>query len=274
MNSGVFFEPAELYHANREAIGSTELRQMKLSPAHFYSAWKNNEEKASTKEMDMGSCLHSLLLEQDIAKYAARPMKNGRLVASNTNEYKEWEAANEGKIGLHPDFYNGLYDALCAFTKNETAMKMIKDAKIEQSAYARCPITGLWVKARADIRGAGYLTDLKSTKKIDENFVRSIFRMDYPFQLAHYGETFRLADGSETKSFYIMAFETAAPFGIKIFRIPMVYIEEALLLRQGWLNEIKVCLQENKWPGYREEIIEAIRPAYFESDSEGFEVAV
>lgn len=275
MKTGIVVETSETYHANRDAIGSTELRKMKLSPSHFYAEWKRTNEKDATKEMDMGSCLHSLLLEQDISGFAPRPIKNGRLVASNTNEYKEWEAQNSGKTAVHPDFYNQLYDALTAFTKHDTAMKMIKDAKIEQSAYSKDPETGLYRKARADIRGAGFLTDLKSTAKLDDNFVKNMFRLDYPGQLAHYDETYLHADGTETKSHYVLGFETSKPFGIRIYRIPIIYIEEAKEQQRAWLNEISVCLKENKWPGYRDEIIEVVRPKFFEIDSnDEFEVAV
>lgn len=265
----VMTEPADLYHANREYIGSTELRKSKQSMRHFHEAWKNGGGE-TTDAMDNGTMLHALLLEQDVAKFCARPLnEKGELVRSNSKEYAAFLAANEGKTPIHPTMYNGMENALTAFCENKTAMKMIEKAKHELSVYATCPHTGMKVKCRPDVWGDGFIMDLKSTTKpLDDSYLRTIFTNAFPFQLAHYGETILAATGEIIKDYYILGFEQQAPYASKIYRIPLLYIEEARALRLQWLNEIKVCMEDNKWPMYRDEIITVERPAYMSAGDE------
>ena len=256
-------ENDQIYHGNREFIGSTELRQMELSPKHFFTAWKQLEETKVTEAMEIGSMLHSLLLEQNVDKFVARPLNDkGELVRSNSKEYAAFLAANPGKTPIRPDLHSSLYDALTAFADNKTAMRLIDKANIEQSIYATDHESGMQVKARPDIWGPGYLVDLKSTSVIDKNFEKTIFANRYDFQLAHYAETIRSATGETIKDFYILAFERQAPFGSKIFKIPRFYIDEQAEIRKIYLNEIALCKKMNRWPSYSDQITEIQRPAF------------
>lgn len=274
MKAGIFQEDDVTYHANREAIGSTELRQMLLSPRHFFHAWKGGEVREPAEAMETGTLLHKLLLEQDVSQFCARPLnEKGELVRSNSKEYAHFLACNPGKTPIRPELMKGLYDALDAFTQHDKAMELIEGARIEHSVYAQDE-TGLWCKARPDILGKGYIADLKSTKKLDKNFERSIFSLNYPFQLAHYAQTLADAEVEACQAFFVIGFETQAPFGIKIYSIAPGYITEGIEKRREWLNEISVCMKENKWPSYRNDIIHIERPKYMSPiETESFEVA-
>lgn len=268
---GIKQEPAETYHAQTEFVGSSSLKYMALSPAHFYNAWRG-EAIDQTDAMINGTMLHSLLLEQDVEKFVARPQKDGRLVASNTKDYAAFLAANPGKTPIHPDLHSQLYAALTAFIENKTAMKMLEGAKIEHSVYATDHDTGLQIKARPDIWGANYIVDLKTVSgKVDHLFQKKIFNLGYDLQMAHYAETIFAATGELITDHYIIAFEQNPPFASRIFRLSRKDMASAKATRRAYLNEIAVCLEENKWPSYREEIIEVERPAFLEVEHVSFE---
>ncbi len=253
-------ELAEIYHANREYVGSTELKQMSLSPKHFYKAWKGDPTEA-TEAMETGTLLHDLLLEQNVDKYCARPLnEKGELVRSNSKEYAAFLANNVGKTPIRPELHSNLYEALTAFTENKTAMKMLSGARIEHSFYSVDHESGIKVKARPDILGDGYLVDLKTVTGTLENFERTIFNNNFDFQLCHYGEVVE----EKINDYYLIGFEQKT-FASKVFKIPRSYIEEAKAKRRFFLNEIAVCLHENLWPSYEQSIIEVERPKFLDN---------
>jgi hypothetical protein len=267
-------EPDEVYHANREFIGSSELRKMELSPKHFLTAWKGPRDEEATEAQETGKFLHSLLLERDITKYVARPLdEKGSLVRSNSKDYAAFLAANTGKTPIHPDIYNKAKEALAAFSENKMIDGLMKNARIENSVYAIDHASGLKVKARPDVWGPGYIVDLKSTKAIDNHYERTIFSSRFDFQLAHYAETIKQATGELIKDYYILAFERQAPYGMKLFRIPIQYINEQIEIRRVYLEEISVCQKLGQFPGFKAEIVEVHRPAFMNATN-AFELEV
>lgn len=261
-------ESADIYHSKKEYIGSSSLKKAAISMAHFHAAMSLEVQK--TAAMDNGTLLHELFLEQDIEKYVARPLKeDGSLIASNTTIYKEFLAKNPNKTPIHPDLFNNMYDALTAFADNKTAMKLLKGATIEHSAYAVDHESGLLIKARPDILGTDYIVDLKTTGKIlDHHYERTIFSSQYDFQLAHYAETVFATTGQKIKNYYVIAVEQNYPFASKIYKIHSGDIDTQKVIRRQYLNEIAVCKSEGKFPGYRDNIIDLIKPSFLEQETE------
>lgn len=266
---GVRAEADSLYHKNREFIGSTELREMSKSPKHFHEAWKNREYSEPTAAMVRGSVLHSVLLEQDLSKYVKRPVDDeGKQIAANTKVYKAWLETIGDKIPVAADLYDDLYKALSAFADNKRAMKLIEGAQIEQSVYAQDHESGLYVKARPDIWKGDVLIDLKTTEEINRQFRNRIFDFGYDFQMGHYSETIRSSGHNRIKDYYIIAFEAVAPFDLKIFRMDLGDIDAAINLRQQYLNEISVCVRQNKFPGYSDDIETVTKPNYMQKNQD------
>lgn len=260
-------DSASEYHSKKEFISSTALRQMALSAKHFFDAW-TKPGIDSTSAMDNGEFLHSLVLEQDVNKFVPRPLKDGRLVATNTKDYAAFLDANPGKTPIHPDLFNMATECLTAFCDSKAAMNLLKDARVENSIYTTDPDTNLSIRARPDIWGSGILVDLKTTgKRLDWSFEKTIFSSGYDVQLAHYAETILAATGEEIKEFRIIAMEQNSPFGVKVYKVPTKYILEAKMIRRTYLNRIAVCLEDSMFPGYDDQIIEVERPKYLETYS-------
>ncbi|WP_413581112.1 PD-(D/E)XK nuclease-like domain-containing protein [Bdellovibrio sp. HCB288] len=261
MKLGIFENmPAEEYHA-LDAIGSSSLINMLISPAHFHAAWKGPKEEP-TSAMIRGNLIHSLLLEQDIGGFVARPLDaKGNLVRSNSAEYKAFLEANPGKKPVDPEDFDNMYEMLTAFAKNTRAMAMLDHARIETSIVALCPITGLHVKARPDAWGHGYLDDLKSTSQM-ARFENQLFQMSYDVRLAHYAYVIELATGEKVDDFFFTPFETSRPFGSRVFQLSASDVKDAKRRHLTILNEIAVCLKDNSWPCYSDEIITATKPRW------------
>ena len=265
----VIIEPSDTYHAEKAHVTSTALRKMLLSPAHF-NAYMKATKKKSTQSQERGTFFHDILLEQNPKKYAPWPLKSdGSKLPINTPEYKDWFAKlPKGTVPAKPDDYAEMMTILTAFADNKEIMKLYNGAKVENSIYAIDHETGVKIKARPDIWGSGYLVDLKSCGNIDSYFEKSIFQQAYDVQLAHYAETIFNATGEMINDFYIIAFESDAPYASKIFQIDKPSIKIARQEVRRLLNQVKVCTEDQKWPAYSSEIIQVARPAYLEARSE------
>lgn len=270
MRLGVFTEKAEDYHAQKAHVSSSPLKQMRKSPAHFYDAWQGKNLNV-THEMEKGTAIHSLLLEQDIWRYVRRPVDaEGKMIRSNSKDYKTWaEKLEPGQVPVEPEFFDNFEAMLDSFVSNSKAMEMLNKAKVEQSVYAQDPATNLYIKARPDIWGAGFAADLKSTTNMD-SFERNIFAMGYDVQAAHYLETIKAATGEDITEFYFIAYEQKSPFGSQIFRLSEHDLNRARAQRNLWLSEVAACMKDNSWPSYSDEIREATRPAYMQDDEISF----
>lgn len=270
MRLGVFSEPAEEYHSKKEFVSSSPLKKMRKSPAHFYDAWQGRSQD-TTDEMEKGTAIHSLLLEQDIARYVRRPLKpDGSLVRSNSKDYAVFLEQNPGKTPVDPEFFDNFNAMLDSFVANKKAMEMLEKSQVEKSVYTQCPDTKLYIKARPDIWGHGYMADLKSTTDMDR-FERNIFVLGYDIQAAHYIETVKAATGEDITEYYFIAYENKSPFGSQIFKLRYSDIERAKDQRRIWMNEIAVCFKDNQWPCYSEEIREVSRPHWMQDQELSFE---
>ncbi|MBA3755312.1 MAG: PD-(D/E)XK nuclease-like domain-containing protein [Nitrosomonas sp.] len=261
--SRIIQDALEVYHADRDYVSSTPLRAMEKSPLHFFTDWKSPEQKEPTTAMIKGQVLHSLLLEQSVDKYIARPVKDdGSLVRSNSKEYLAFLEQNPGKIPIEPELFANLYMALERFIENKTAMDLCKDAAIETSIYTADQQTRIKIKARPDIWGSDYIVDLKTTGQLDRFFERNIFNNGFDVQLAHYAECIEAAGRPPIKNAYIIAFEQSAPYQSKVYRLGQSELKFARNTWRGYMNEISLCLKENTWPGFPSEIIDVSRPEY------------
>lgn len=269
MKTGIFEKmSSEDYHA-LDAIGSSTLVEMAISPAHFYEKWKRPKEDP-TPQMIRGNLIHSLLLEQDVEKYVPRPLTaKGTLVASNTEEYKNFLAANPGKTPVHPDDHGSMYDMLTAFSKNSRAMAMLKHARIECSVVIQCPITGLYLKARPDVWGTGYLNDLKSVSTMSR-FERQLFELKYEVRMAHYAYVLKIATGEEIEDFFFTPYEANRPFGSRVMQLDYTDVQDAKAEHMALLNQVSSCMKDNSWPCYSDEIEIIRKPSYLQKDEISF----
>lgn len=296
LKAGIYFETAEEYHSTAGFISSSPLPALELSAGHFKQ--KHNNGIEPTPEMDRGTFLHSLCLEQDIERFVARPVDDkGNLVRSNSAAYKEFLANNEGKTPIKPDLFEGAYDVLNSICQNKFYLKVFNESKPEVSFYGVHPETGLPIKARLDfslaalvqaavegnttkiheliMAGGLYIRDLKSVGQIDR-VNDQIFKMGYVLRLVHYAETVRAAikhmtqiDIGRITNLGFIFIEQSAPYATRNFRIKLQDVDNAYRKHELYMNKIKVCMLDNSWPMFDTDTEElAEEPRYMQNDEE------
>jgi hypothetical protein len=244
MRTGIFLDSNEAYHEEKH-IGSTSLKQMAISPAHFNEAL--NGPKKESKSFDEGQVVHSVLLEQSLDGFIKRP--DGLDARTKEGKAKLAELEATGKKVIASDVFDSLERRLTAFVNSTESMKLYNGAEIEKSHYAKDPSTGLFIKCRPDIYSNGKITDLKTTSNM-VGFERQIYSYGYHIQCGLYSIVTELTTGSEVSEFNFIVQEKSAPFGLKVFSFSKSEVDFCKSKARELLNRASVCMSENKFPSY------------------------
>lgn len=268
MKTGTFQDSNEVYHS-QEHIGSTSLKAMLLSPAHFYEAWKGP--KKESHAFDEGNAVHSALLERNLDGFIRRPAGlDGRTKAGRA-ALEELEAS--GKIVIASDIYDSMERRLDAFVKSSEAMRVYNGAKIEQSYYVQDHDSGLYLKCRPDMDKAAVMGDLKTTSFM-ARFQIEIFSKKYHIQAGFYSLVREMVTGIPVREFKFIAQEKTAPYAVKVFNLYGAELEWCKTKARELINRAGVCVRENSFPGYDDvEIAVEIPEWTLVENSFDFEVA-
>ena len=254
----------EKYHSY-PALSSSALKQGLETMADFKAHQDGKIKFKSTAALDLGTCVHSAILEQDLSGFRKGP-------DVKTKASKEWKAFDaecfqDGVIGLKPEEYETVRDMYEAFFAHPLAPKIIKGGVAEESFFSQDPKTGIELKARPDYlvesEEGNYIVNLKTSRDSKERaFVNDIYKYRYDFSEAHYMATIFEACGLRIKEALFIVIEKEAPFHIGIYRATDTMIERALERRRMVLDEIFECQKVGVWPGRKPEIIDVELPNY------------
>ena len=144
MKPGIYYGMSnEDYHTD-EAIGSTTVKAISVSPAnHYFNKF------TGSKSAHIGSAIHAALLEPDLydKQYTLRQDISSR----NSKEYKELASRLAPEyilIGSEVDTVSGM---IWSSRMNDDFMDYMNTrGNSEVSMFAECPETGLMLKCRFD----------------------------------------------------------------------------------------------------------------------------
>lgn len=244
---------SEDYHAS-DAVSSTQMKQALISPAHYLALLTNPPEP--TAAMEMGTAVHSAILEKDFSKYVeAPPCRRG------TKEWTAFEEANPNKILLKTEEYKNLVGMYDAFYAHPMANKIAQKGKAELSIFDTDPSTGLRTKARIDYlvqnENGNYILDYKTTTSANtKSFLNSIFNYRYDLSMAHYKDLAEKAISEKISDVFLIAQEKEAPYGLRVFRMSDRMLEIGLNDRNKALYIINEAKKKNYYPCYEETIQE------------------
>ncbi|MGY6030708.1 PD-(D/E)XK nuclease-like domain-containing protein [Phytobacter sp. AG2a] len=271
MKPGIYYGmPNEEYHADN-AIGSTSVKAVSVSPANLYF----NPFKGS-RSAHLGSAIHSALLEPGLFERDYLLMPD--VASRSLKEYKTaaaWTNPEYILVGSEVETVNRMFESS---RMNEDFMDyMNTKGESEVSMFVTCPETGLDLKCRFDrlSETTPYPLDVKSCRDATERgFSNAFGHYRYHIQAAFYLYVLKLATGIERNQFAFFAIENTAPY-----RNCMYYIgEESLKLGReqmfAALWKIKECMEDEslKYEGIVLPSNEINVPAYLLDDEYDDEV--
>lgn len=247
--------PNAIYHAS-VGISKSGLDLVARSPAHY----RYGPPRTASRTMELGSAMHSALLEPDLF---AREYVNSGAADRRASEYKQAvkSIGDTGRV-LTQSEHDQIAGAVAALWAQEGPRLLLNSATHrELSVYATDPETGVSVRVRPDIvcQRSGVMADLKSTQDARAPaFERSIMNYRYHVQAAFYMDVWEWATGDRINEFLILAVESAPPHAAKIYRVDDTAIAEGRRCYREALNAYADCLIRDEWPGYENDAPELI----------------
>lgn len=253
--------PEEVYHARPE-LSSTGVRlllpQYKGSPKKFDYA---RTHRRNSRAFDVGHAAHAKVLGvgAGIVLYPEEHLTPSGKVSTKAATV-EWEDEQRaaGLVPVSPD-EAGRVDAMAeAVLGHELARPLFEIALMrEVSVFA--DIDGVPVRARLDAlseetRNGVYALDLKTTDDATPNgFTRTVQKLGYDVQEAHYEETYEASEGHRIDQFWFCAVEKAAPHDVGVHRLE----EQWVAMGRSKTAEARRLFHEatttGVWPGYSTE---------------------
>jgi len=241
--------PEAQYHAD-PALGSTDLKNILRSPAHYITA---KGEPLDSPALRLGTLVHECILDPDLWSKRVTSPKFDRRTKAGKAEYAEWTARVDAE-GLREVSVDDR--ALCEAMR-ESAMRaplvraVLEHAKDrEVSCFWKDADTGVHCKARLDAHKPGLVMDLKTTQDASSGaFRNSVARFRYHVQAAHYSEGVRAVTG-EWPDYAIVAIEKTPPYACAVYMLDEEALGVGALMREHALKVYAECCEKDEWPGY------------------------
>jgi hypothetical protein len=226
---------------NTDPLRFSRLKLMGKSPAH-YAAYV----PTPTGAMETGTAADRLLLGGAVIAYPG-PVRRGK-------EYEAFAAKHpdacivtqkEGALAL------GIAEAV---NKCPDAMRLLKGVRQETIYW---DFNGRACRGTPDVRGDGFLTDLKTGETSDPRFFPfKVRRFAYHSQMSYYETGVALAGLPPVTQSYIVAVEQAPPHVVTVYRLTEQTIELGARLWRTWLEQLQVCEASNSFPPYSQSIVD------------------
>lgn len=249
------------------SLSSSFAREMsKTCPkkAWFGSYLNPNPEPDNNKNFDIGKAAHLIFLEPE--QFAARTVvidaENYTTKAAQAARDDAYKAGKAPLLPKHVEQISGMHAALMA---DPVARMAFADGKPEQTFVAKCPETGIWVKARTDWRPhhGRWLVDYKTAASIEpEAFARAIWEQRYFMQDPFYRDVVAWSGQPMPERFWFVAQEKDPPYLVIVYAIDAKDIERGRYLNSRARWNFAECLATGKWPGYAESAVMASLPIW------------
>ena len=211
-----------------------------------------------TPTLKFGTALHCAYLEPEkFAKEYIEIPKIDRRTKEGKLKAEEYEALAGTKIALEKPEMEMVHAILAKLSMHVKAQKFRLAAVTEKSYFWVDEDTGIQCRIRCDMvvldehGNIVALLDLKTTTDASRNvFWRSIEDYGYDLQAAFYVDAVKVAIGREVP-FYILAVESAAPYGVALYRIGAASIEVGRRKYRAALQLLDWCRKNDSYPSYQ-----------------------
>lgn len=238
-----------------EAVNFSTLKHMGRSPAHYHAKLLESEPE-QTDALILGRAVHVAVFEPEKFKSAFVRWQGGRRAG------KDWEAFKaefRSRDILRDEDYQLCLDLSSAARRDATAAKYLTSGRgevtmvwrHERPALETLPGWSMLCKGRVDFLSVeGAICDLKTTKDASPAaFGRQAASLGYHVQAAWYVDGHEAATGQRLP-FVVVAVEKSSPYIVQVYELPEDLIQLGREIYRAWLDQLRICRDESRWPGY------------------------
>lgn len=272
--------PADMYHADRDALSCSLMKPLLVSPAHFQAGLVACEKPSDA--LDFGSLVHLLVLQPELAskELAVFPGIAERKTAAGRGAFDQFAQTNSGKLVVdEPAFAEGRRVAqrvLETRYKGRPLQRFIEESTPEASIYFTEPSTGLRMRIRIDSYHPEVTIDLKTTRFATARaFMKDAIDKDYDLQSYMYSLGRCLYEGVTTpKPFVFVAAENIAPYSVSTFEAGQTFMGNGANKFQACAAAFKACTESGYWPDLSGDGVLEIEPWQQFSAKGGWQAAL
>lgn len=240
----------------------SHLKAYGRSPAHGYHA--RVTDMKSTSSMQIGTAVDALIFgHRKVCGYPGA-VRHGKKYDAFCADHPDTEI-------LTMNDYDKAYFMADAVLSNEAAKPWLQGVKQQT---LRFEYMGLQCRATPDVRGDGFLTELKTSVTADPaKFFWQSLRMQYHVQLWMQSIACEI-HGYKVPRHMIVCCENSAPYPVTVFEIQDRAKDMAARTLALWCERLKTCEASGQYPGYAQSIVpldvpeEDVELVYSEAEDE------
>lgn len=226
----------------------SHLRAYGRSPMHGHHA--RTVDSVQTSDMQRGTAVHAIL-------FGTRKVIGYPGAVRRGKEYDAFVAAHPDHEILTATEYDKALRMSEAVHEHETAYKLLHGTQEKTLLFKWM---GLECRATPDNRGAGFVTELKTSSSADPmRFLWHAKRMAYHAQL-RFQEYACQEHGEKIEDHFIVCIESEVPHPVTVFHVEPEALEEADRMLISWAETLKNCEASNTFPGYTQSIVPLVWP--------------
>jgi hypothetical protein len=253
--------PADVYHADRDALSCSLMKPLLISPAHFQAGLVACEKASDAR--DFGTLVHLLVLQPELA---SRELAVFPGIGDRKSAYDDFTLAHPGRLVVdEPTFAEGRRLAqrvLDARYKGRPLQRFIEESIPEATIYFTEPTTGLRMRIRMDLYHPEISFDLKTTRFAQARaFMRDAVDKDYDLQSYMYSLGRCLFEGiTVPKPFVFIAAENTEPHSVSTYEAGPTFMGNGANKFQASAAAFKACTSTGYWPDQSSDGVLEIEP--------------
>jgi hypothetical protein len=250
IKQGIYLGMPDSVYFSTNAISVSGLKDFSIAPAKYKFG-----DRQTTTAQSLGTLWHTALLEPNELDKRFAPTDVAR---RGTKDWAAAEMAAGDRELIKRDDWDEML-AMCESVRGQGGPLvdvinyegMVTEASFFWWDYP----SKVFCRGRADIAilEHGFVGDVKSCQDANEDFKFAVKDWLYHWQAAFYKRGMRWL-GHPIGDFVFFAIEKKKPYLYKPWVMPESAVDHAEHKIMTLLEQYKVCLEENKWPGYSLEI--------------------